>query len=462
MMKVFVNRTLNLKKIQFIGFDMDHTLIRYNSENFERLAHSIVLQKLIASKNYPAEIKKLPFEFNRMIRGLVLDKKKGNLLKLNKYAGIRLSYHGTRQIEYLEQKKIYKSIYIDLGDKDYFTVDTTFSISHALLFAQLVDLKDNQYKVELPSYDQIAHDIESCLDEAHRDGSIKDVVIKDLDKYVMKNEAVVAGLERFKFHGKKLFLLTNSLYDYTKVLMDFALNPFLKKHKDWTELFDVVITGAQKPRFFWDKLRLLKVDPSTGLMTNYESALEPGLYQGGCADILTKSFKVSGEEILYIGDHIYGDIVRLKKDCNWRTALVVEDLDEEILALKKMKPIDDKIQALMREKEPFERRVLEMLTANREVGTPVDQKELDTMQDKIGDVDSRLRDLIKKHQENFNPYWGEVMRIGAEESYFASQVQRYACIYMPTLDDLFALSPRTYLRAHRTLLPHEIAIGIEL
>ena len=37
--KVFVNRILNMKKIKLIGLDMDHTLIRYNSENFESLVY---------------------------------------------------------------------------------------------------------------------------------------------------------------------------------------------------------------------------------------------------------------------------------------------------------------------------------------------------------------------------------------------------------------------------------------
>ena len=31
-----------------------------------------------------------------------------------------------------------------------------------------------------------------------------------------------------------------------------------------------------------------------------------------------------------MGDHIYGDVLRLKKDLAWRTALVVEELEEEI------------------------------------------------------------------------------------------------------------------------------------
>jgi hypothetical protein len=61
----------------------------------------------------------------------------------------------------------------------------------------------------------------------------------------------------------------------------------------------------------------------------------------------------------------------------------------------------------------------------------------------------------------FNPHWGEIMRAGNEESYFANQVDRYACIYMPKLADLFEHSPRTYFRAVRRPLSHEMALGLD-
>src|ERR1039458_5954349 len=131
--KVFVNRTLNLKKIQWLGFDMDHTLVRYHSKNFEELAHKTILQKLVTTKGYPEAILKLPFIYEQTIRGLVLDRRMGNILKLNRYNGIRRSSHGLSPIDFPTQKKIYKSIYIDLSDPNYVAVDTTFSISYALL-----------------------------------------------------------------------------------------------------------------------------------------------------------------------------------------------------------------------------------------------------------------------------------------------------------------------------------------
>ena len=59
--KVFVNRILNMRKIKLIGVDMDHTLIRYNSENFESLVYQLVKEQLVEVKAYPEQIKKLNF-----------------------------------------------------------------------------------------------------------------------------------------------------------------------------------------------------------------------------------------------------------------------------------------------------------------------------------------------------------------------------------------------------------------
>lgn len=46
----------------------------------------------------------------------------------------------------------------------------------------------------------------------------------------------------------------------------------------------------------------------------------------------------SGSEVLYVGDHIYGDVLRSKKDLGWRTMLVVPELETELetLALHKV------------------------------------------------------------------------------------------------------------------------------
>lgn len=450
--KVYVNRTLNMKKIRYLGLDMDHTLVRYKPENFERAAYYNVLKQLVQKKNYPKDIVKLPFEYCNAIRGLVLDKKNGNVLKLNRYSGIRLSYHGNSPIDFKVQKDLYKSIYIDLGDTNYYPVDTTFSISPALLFSNLVELKDSKFATVLPDYVKISEDVMECLDSAHRDGSLKDEVKNNLANFVVPDPESVAGLERYRKSGKSIFILTNSLYDYTKTLLDYTINPYLKEHKTWEELFEFVITGAQKPKFFYDHSEFLKIDQETGKMKNVKE-LTPGVYQGGCAEIFTESLKLSGDEILYIGDHIYGDILRLKKDCNWRTGLVVEELEQEIASLMKARPLAKKINDLMVKKEPYEKELIDI--ADNVNKTEQTKKRYDEIQENVTAIDAEISKNIVEHQKYFNEYWGEVMRIGNEESYFASQVERYACVYMAKLADLVAYSPRTYFRGFRRTMPHE-------
>lgn len=454
--KVYVNRTLNLRKIRYLGFDMDHTLVRYDSRAFEKTTQDIVLEKMIA-KQYPKEVAELPFDYDLAIRGLVIDKRMGNLLKVSRYGAIRAAYHGVHPIDFPTQKKVYSSTYIDLRDSRYSSIDTAFSISTANLFMQLVDLKDRRPELNLPDYETMSGDLMNAVDAAHRDGSLKGTVRANLAKYIVKDPQVVEGLERYKKHGKKLFVLTNSDFHYSKLLLDYAINPFLKEHKDWSELFDFVITYAQKPRFFVENSKFLKVNPQDGTMTNHEGLLTPGIYQGGGALSFTRDLDLDGDDILYIGDHIYGDILRLKKDCNWRTAMVIEDLEEEIRKIRELEPVQMEIDSLMDAKEPIEQEQVDYVSAKVEAGEEYrNDPHVQALQAKMSEIDKKIAELIRKNQLSFNKYWGEVMRAGNEESYFAYQTERFACIYMNKLSDLTEYSPRTYFRAPRRPMAHEL------
>ena len=435
---------------------MDHTLIRYNTENFERLSHTTIINKLISGKNYPEAIRKLQFDFNFALRGLVVDRKKGNLLKLNRYTAIRNSFHGLKPLDFKTHQKVYKSTYIDLSKSDYIPIDTSFSYSLAHAYSQLVDLKDSDANLKLPDYTQIADDVIDALDEAHRDGSLKNEVRKNLAHYIIKDESVVRGIEKFKKHGKKVFILTNSDFSYTKLLLDYAINPYLSGGQTWVDLFELVITFAQKPKFFYDDGKYLRVNPADGTMTNFDDVLVPGVYQGGGARKFTRDFGLDGDDILYIGDHIYGDILRLKKDCNWRTAMIIEELEREIQQNHEAEPIISEIDSLMSKKEPLEDELTDLMTKRIEKAVEVDEKRISELQNSITEIDTQISQLIRKQQALYNPNWGQLMRAGNEESYFAYQMERYACVYMTQISDLFALSPRTYFRAPRRPLSHEV------
>lgn len=455
-MSIFVNRVLNMKHIKVIGFDMDHTLVRYNSDHFEELTFNTSIQKLINEMDYPPELLKFQFDFKRAIRGLILDKINGNLLKVSLYQKIKTTYHGTKEISHKQQVQIYKGSAVDISDPQYMSIDTAFSIAHTILFAQLVDLKDQNPELNLPEYAIMADDVTYAVDQAHRDGSLKDAVGKNLSHYIIKDKTIVHVLERFKSYGKKLWIITNSDYKYTKLLLDYTINPFLKNHKSWQDLFEVTVTLASKPRFFIDKMPLLKVDPHSSMMENFDQKMIPGIYQGGFAQKLQADFEVFDNEILYLGDHIYGDIVKLKKACGWRTALVIEELDTEVAAYKSTKNISIEIDDLMDEKIRIEKIIDDLYVKEHEMGEKVEKSEIFKHFDMIEKIDKKIGSHIKEYESNFNQYWGEVMRAGAEPSIYASQIERYACIYMAKISDFALDGPRTYYRPKKRKLAHEI------
>mgnify|MGYP005637166155 CR=1 FL=1 len=452
-MSVFVNRILNMKKIKAIGFDMDYTLVRYQTEKSEEFTFHQIKQKLVSVKGYPEEVLKLPFDFQRSIQGLIIDKKRGNLLKVSRFGKVKQSVHGITPLRHGEQHDVYRNCWIDLNDPNFHSLDPAFSISHGVAFGELVALKDKGYN--LPHYPQIAEDIKACIDLCHRDGSFKNEILHNIEKYIIQDPGMVEVLENFKRFGKKLLIITNSDYSYSKLLLDYAINPFLKEHGHWSEVFELVITLSQKPGFFTRHNGFLRIDPLNGTMTNHHGKLRAGIYQGGSADYLQEDLALEGDEILYLGDHIYGDVVAIKKTCNWRTALVIDPLEPEIRGLNETSEKRSKIEELMLEKRVYELRLDDLdLPKGREqsVETRAEVQKLFSEMDKIN---QQISELIKETTSSFNPYWGEMMRAGVEESRLSDQVEKYACLYMARVSDFTAHHPRTYFRPVRRTLPHE-------
>ncbi len=455
-MGIYVNRTLNMKQIAAIGFDMDYTLVRYDSEAFEETTYKEMQKKLMELKNYPKVVGELKFKFNLAIRGLVVDKPHGNILKLSTYSKVKHAYHGISEMDFKTQQKIYQGLVIDLNDSERFSiVDTTFSIAYCVLYMQIVDLKDKHPELNLADYKTIEQDILEALDTSHRDGSLKGEVRKNVKKYIVQDPEIVNSLERFKRHGKKLWVITNSDYEYSKLLLDYAITPFLQEHKSWSELFNLVITAASKPRFFTDKMPLLQIDPTSGLMRNHHGKIEDGIYQGGNAQNIQKNSGLSGEQILYLGDHIYGDVLQIKKTCNWRTALVIDELIAEIDGLNRSLGLSSEINKLMSEKIDLEQKLDHLFDKEIEKGKKPDKEKVQSQFKKIEKVDKKIGKLIREHSKNFNPFWGETMRAGVEPSRLAGQIEKYACIYMSKISDFSEYSPRTYYRPRKKTLPHE-------
>ena len=58
---------------------------------------------------------------------------------------------------------------------------------------------------------------------------------------------------------------------------------------------------------------------------------------------LTGSFE---KEVLYCGDHIFGDILKSKKGRGWRTFLIVPELSQELMVWTRKKDLFEKLEDL--------------------------------------------------------------------------------------------------------------------
>ena len=77
-----------LASCQVIGFDMDHTIIRYRQVPFGALIHRGVADFLVRQKQYDAALLDVQFDARAGTKGIVLDKQYGNFLKIDHSARV--------------------------------------------------------------------------------------------------------------------------------------------------------------------------------------------------------------------------------------------------------------------------------------------------------------------------------------------------------------------------------------
>jgi hypothetical protein len=231
--------------------------------------------------------------------------------------------------------------------------------------------------------------------------------------------------------------------------------------------------GAEKPGFFSQKNPF--IDTETGLVaTELERSK---VYSGGNILDFEQMAGCRGEEILYVGDHIYGDIVRSKKESLWRTCLVVEELPPEIQLVVRYAHELDQISEMGAERLDIDtligrhRALLAHIDAklsgeeeSRSSKDDIDalhhwarmlRREIDTGKKYVRDLDHRMLVTLDELERRFHPHWGRMFREHNELSRFGAQVSWYACIYTGKLTNLLQYSPVHIFRAANELMCHD-------
>ena len=472
--RVYVNRSLNMERIKAIGFDMDHTLIMYNREAFETLAFRETLKKFIEA-GYPEELNKLEFKSNFLIRGLLVDMERGNLLKVDGHKYCKIAFHGTRQLDKELRHKIYNSQ--SFKAHEFLSVDTFFSLSEVQLFVEIVDYMDaNPGKIQ-KSYREVYGDLRKFIDLSHADGSIKTLVTANPEQFVKRDKHLATTLMRLIDGGKTLFLLTNSGWEYTDIMMQHILTGENDEFPNWRDYFQYVIVGGGKPGFFIGSQPFYEVMTDTNLLKTHAGALHPGrVYLGGNANLFQNLTRFRGDEILYVGDHIFGDIMQSKGKLNWRTLLVVEELEHELKQLEELKPVFHEIQLKIHEREALDEEIqitrskLASIRRHMQIAhRQGDQKKFHHLEKEKEKNDEKLqtklpvattlehdiKQLLLKKEAVIHPVWGELMKVGLERSRFAHQVEGFACTYTSRVSNLRFYSPQKHFTSFHDILPHD-------
>jgi hypothetical protein len=219
--RVFVNRDLRFSNIDWIGFDMDYTLALYNQRNLEELSIRCTLGKLVEKRGYPAAILDLEYDSTFAVRGIVVDRKHGNIFKMDRYGHVGRVYHGKRLLDKEERRQLYRTERIRLPQPRWAWIDTLFALPEAVMYATIIDYLESHG--DKPQFSQLWGDIRECIDEAHRDETMKSIIKANLGEYFVRDADLAATLHKFRSSGKRLFLLTNSFWDYTNHLMSWLL-----------------------------------------------------------------------------------------------------------------------------------------------------------------------------------------------------------------------------------------------
>uniref|UniRef100_A0A669AY12 5'-nucleotidase, cytosolic IIb n=1 Tax=Oreochromis niloticus TaxID=8128 RepID=A0A669AY12_ORENI len=420
------------------------SFVVYKSPEYESLGFELTVERLV-SIGYPQELLSFVYDPSFPTRGLVFDTMYGNLLKVDAYGNILVCVHGFNFLRGPEIRERYPNKFIQRDDTErFYILNTLFNLPETYLFACLVDFFTNCDRYDscetgfkdgdlFMSFKSMFQDVRDAVDWVHFKGTLKEKTVENLEKYVVKDGKLPLLLSRMN-EVSKVFLATNSDYKYTDKIMTYLFDfPHGPKpgtpHRPWQSYFDLILVDARKPLFFAEGTVLRQVDTvrtylfssfqTTGRLKigTYTGPLQHGIvYSGGSSDIVCDLLGAKGKDIVYIGDHIFGDILKSKKRQGWRTFLVIPELAQEL-----------------------------------HVWTDKSCKHLDSSSNERPDI-STIQRRIKKVTHDMDMCYGmmgSLFRSGSRQTLFASQVMRYADLYAASFINLLYY-PFSYLfRAFR-------------
>jgi len=179
------------------------------------------------------------------------------------------------------------------------------------------------------------------------------------------------------------------------------------------------------------------------------------VFQGGNWQHLHKMLGIqSGDSILYVGDHLYADVLRSKRTLGWRSVFIMPELEDEILTFSKTLPLRKNIASLRRMRDELALNA-EVIRREADLQDEKVQQTLSEMEEDDEVIGSTLSTMLDEWHGAFHPIWGAMFNAGYQDSRFAFYVENYACLYTSRASNLGLNSEMTSFRPTMEMLPHD-------
>jgi len=455
---VFGNNNCSLKAIDAYGFDYDHTLANYNAKS-GNIIYEQAINYLIQRENYPVELARAcEFDEHFAIRGLTLDCVNGNVMKLNQFHKLnpRSIYNGHDPVDPTEIHDQYGGFriseqYYKKNMKDIFDL---FGVPETCLYCDIIHFfKSRKYDFE-PEF--IAADIQRAIDHVHDTGVFHKSVEQSPEEYVTKLPQFTDYVKYLRDGDKKLFLLTNSSFDFINNACNYLFEDVVKdlQLQHWTQVFNWTFVSAQKPKWFQlkqsasAKFRRLNRNELTGL-SNAPFTLKPieelqqhAVYVGGSLEEFHRLTRLDNDQVIYFGDNLGSDMMGPSKTGQWKTVAIIKELESEI-DVNNHTPFKNDLAFLLD---------VEHLWYDAQHLKDLNDANIDIMLSDLSLQRDTYRNKVKTY---YNQQFGSVFRTHSTRTLFFHRLARYSDLYTSKVTNMLAYPLYYKFGARRQFYDHE-------
>lgn len=327
--------TIRISDYDIVGFDLDNTLVRYKITAMVQLQYKALASHLVAHCGYSGDVLLRPLDeqLDFLQRGLIIDLRRGNVLKVSADGYIRRAAHGTRFLDDAGIVSVYGtartwapvvaytedllSTWNGPNADEMRTLLDFFDLPISVLFGRCVDAIDASRQTE-PAADCTYDILPGILEglnliysrEHFQSGASPffEALKQRPDDYIHATPAKLIAYLRTLRQTKTTFLLTGSHIDFADFTASHALGA------DWRDLFDVVVSFAKKPGFFAQQrpfLRLAGMQETADTIEAADMRLGEVYSQGNYAELLQLLCSKRGAakpKVLYVGDNLVQDV----------------------------------------------------------------------------------------------------------------------------------------------------------